>query len=376
MPDVILRDQDALSFLSSLTPNSAHAIVTDPPYGLSFMDSEWDAQIPSVEVWAEALQTLKPGGYLLAFGGTRTFHRQVCRIEDAGFEVLDHITWLYGQGYPKSHNQHGRWLGWGTALKPGWEPITVARRPLAGTVRENLLGHGCGALHIDAARIPVSDAQYSANCSRDRGHSGTRETGSVTDIRTGGGSASDIGRWPANVALDETAAAMLDEQTGVLKSGANPRRRASAKHKNTSRPFEGQKECSSLRLEDAGGASRFFYCAKASRRERDLGCEQLPERLLKWGHGGMGGFQSEGTKESAKNPWPTVKPIALMRWLIRLVAPPGALIVDPFLGSGTTGVAAVLEGVNFAGCDSNPIAMEIARERIGWARHQRNGVPA
>ena len=319
------------------------------------------------EAWAfEALRVLKPGGYLVSFGGTRTYHRMVAGIEDAGFEIRDQLAWLFGSGFPKSRNLGD---GWGTALKPGHEPILLARKPLAGTTAANVEIHGTGGINIDACRIPLTDqAAYERNHSGDRGHDGTRppEEKGATDMRMGGGSASGA-RWPANVLLDEAAAAALDEQTGTLTSGANPTRRGSDKFRDVYGDFEGQEQCEPARGVDRGGASRFFYCAKTSRKEREAGVD-TDERPLLWSNGtaNAGSFQGDGTKRSARNHHPTVKPIALMRWLCRLVTPPGGAILDPFTGSGSTGCAAVLEGFDFTGIEREAEYVAIAESRIAY----------
>lgn len=341
---------DCRELLPTLQESSVDATVCDPPYGLGFMGQGWDRGVPGVEFWRAVHRVQRAGMYLLAFGGTRTYHRIACAIEDAGFELHDCLAWLYGSGFPKHRSK----------LKPAWEPIILARKPAAKAT----------PLHIDDCRIPVADAAYAANCSGDRGHGGTRDKGErgVTDLRSGGGSASDLGRWPANVVLDEEAAALLDAQTGTLVSGANPTRRGSDRFRTTYGDFVGQRECEPARGADSGGTSRFYYCAKASREERDLGCEALPYRPLNWSSGEQspGTFQSEGTRKSARNFHPTVKPIALMRWLVRLVTPPGGTVLDPFAGSGTTGCAAALEGRAFIGCEADTAFAEIARARLGY----------
>lgn len=418
-----IRQGDCVEQMAAMAPESVDAVVCDPPYGIGFMGHEWDQpgehgatrrmgktapyaqdrRDPGVhaagpdaaaarstlrderqrgerdhtktrdrsssmqaghydlsatanrrfqawcEAWArEALRVLKPGGHMLVCGGTRTYHRMAAGIEDAGFEIRDCLVWLYGSGFPKSLDvgkamltapatpEAERWDGWGTALKPAHEPIVVARKPLAGTVAANVWEHGTGALNVDGCRVDVADDAYARNHSGDRGHGGTRsikERGS-TDLRPGGGSAS-TGRWPANVVLDEEAADQLDAQMGELVSGANPTRRGGDKFRTAYGDFEGQRECEPARGVDRGGASRFFYVAKASRSERGAG-----------------------------NSHPTVKPVALMEWLVRLVTPPGGLVLDPFTGSGTTGIAALREGFAFVGIEREAAYVDIARGRI------------
>lgn len=418
---------DCVEVMSAAPEASIDAIVTDPPYGLEFMGKAWDSlgggrtsspgigdrdtewvnsrgwndrrcancghlphggspckcDSPKIvhdlsrwrmmqdwhEAWAhEALRVLKPGGHLLAFGGTRTYHRLVVAVEDAGFEIRDTIAWLYGSGFPKSKNLDGEWQGWGTALKPAFEPIIVARKPLAGTVAANVLAHGTGALNIDACRIGTGDGG-----GRDGEESAERryaERGSTNFAPTPGprGGAAE-GRWPANVVLDETAAAMLDEQTGERAAGRFPGAQVSRPMENLGPVgFNGDAggTVQDARTLDAGGASRFFYVAKASRRERNAGLEGFAERPLNWSSGEQnpGSFQSEGTHRAARNHHPTVKPVELMRWLVRMVTPPGGRVLDPFAGSGTTGIACVLEGFRFIGIEREQEYADIANARI------------
>lgn len=354
---------DALDVLRTLEAESVHAVVTDPPYGLRFMGAAWDHGVPGEPFWRESLRVAKPGAHLVAFGGTRTFHRLTCAIEDAGWEIRDCLSWLYGSGFPKSENQHGAWEGWGSALKPGWEPILLARKPLCGTIAENLATHGCGALNIDACRLPVTDEAYARNCSGRRGHADNRHRPSAFTMTAGSGS--DAGRWPANVTIDQTAAELLDQQAGervsgkpgTMRSGVNTSAAYGAESRPPGTPMTG--------YGDRGGPSRFFYCPKASRAERDAGLHGEKQPLL-WSSGtkNPGSFQSPNTDRSARNPHPTVKPIELMRWLVRLVTPPGRIVLDPFMGSGTTGIAAACEGASFVGIDKVADYVEIARRRI------------
>jgi site-specific DNA-methyltransferase (adenine-specific) len=314
---------------------SVDAVVTDPPYGLSFMGKRWDYDVPSTEIWAECLRVLKPGGYLLAFAGTRTQHRMAVRIEDAGFEIRDMLAWMYGSGFPKSHNvskgfdreagilkpefksftvagsSHNanisktrptkgyvppapatdaakQWQGWGTALKPAMEPITMARKPFKATVAQNVQEWGTGAINIDGCRIGERELRR-LNRSGSIGYGGSEPQGIVDD----GG----IGRWPANVMHDGSA----------------------------------------VILQGMGEAARFFYTPKACKDDRDDGCD---------------------------NNHPTVKPTDLMRYLCRMVTPTGGIVLDPFTGSGSTGRGAVLEGFRFIGCEMDADYIEIAKARI------------
>jgi DNA modification methylase len=339
---------DCLDLMQTFEPESFDGVVTDPPYGLKFMGNAWDHGVPGGQFWVQTLRVIKPGAYLLAFGGTRTFHRLACAIEDAGFEIHDTISWLYGSGFPKHRSK----------LKPGWEPIILARRPAP---RATLL-------NIEACRLPVVDVDYARNHSGDRGHDGTRGPEDIgsTNIRAGGGSASDAGRWPANVVFDEQAAEMLDAQSGTLTSGANPTRRGSNKFANTYGEFVGQEQCEPARGVDVGGASRFYYCAKASRADRNAGLDGHAEKPLNWSSGtaSPGTFQRAGTHRAAQNHHPTVKPLELMQWLCRLVTPKGGTVLDPFCGSGSTGRAAVAEGFSFVGIELDPEYAAIARARI------------
>lgn len=348
---------DCIEVMASMPDCSVDAVVTDPPYGLEFMGKEWDAPWkngvhaearsrradelgdeskrsfiaagvnkyqagPEFQAWCEswaveALRVLKPGGHLVAFGGTRTYHRLTAGLEDAGFEIRDCLAWLYGSGFPKSHNvskaldragfesESARWGGWGTALKPAFEPAVLARKPLGGTVAANVLEHGTGALNIDGCRI-VDEGGGShcpggglCSCS-------SRVFGATKHPPRSGGS---VGRFPANVALDIEAAGMLDEAVGDRRSGS---RRAGVRK---GLGYHGARGDGGPAIEaSSGGPSRFFYCSKASRKER------------------------RGSEH------PTVKPLDLMRWLVRLVTPPGGVVLDPFAGSGTTGEAARAEG--------------------------------
>lgn len=343
----ILRG-DCRERLLDIPEASIDAAVTDPPYELGFMGRSWDATGVANDpaVWAEVLRVLKPGAHLFAFGGSRTYHRMACAVEDSGFELRDCLQWLYGTGFPKSLNVGG---GRGTALKPGYEPIILARKPLIGTVAANVQLHGTGALNIDACRIETTDdlnggAYSGAERKRDNySPSDSTADASLTRLRRGVGEyVQPTGRWPANVILDEEAAAELDEQAGERKRGANPTRRGADGDRVALGRFAGQEECAAPRGAEVGGASRFFYTPKASRKERDSG--------------------------GVRNTHPTVKPVALMRWLCRLVAPASGIVLDPFCGSGSTGVACMGEGLDFIGIEKEPEYAEIACQRLEAAR--------
>ena len=324
---------DCLEVLRSMADNSVDSIVTDPPYGLNFMGKKWDYDVPSVEIWAECLRVIKPGGHLLAFAGTRTQHRMACRIEDAGFEIRDMIAWVYGSGFPKSHN--GEWGG--TALKPALEPITMARKPLIGTVAANVAAHGTGGLNIDGCRVPIdqdADASQLRTMQRskreaDDGWGMSSVSGDIPSVvRTDG-------RWPANLIHDgssDVVAAFPDSNGSgtarVLKRCAKTENNGWGMN-TTAADF--------AHLPDAGtgSAARFFYCAKASKKDRGDG-----------------------------NGHPTVKPTDLMAYLCRLVTPPGGVVLDPFMGSGSTGKAAVREGFAFIGIEREADYLRIATARI------------
>lgn len=365
MIDSTVHHGDCLEVLRTLADCSVDAVVTDPPYGLSFMGRKWDYDVPSVDVWAECLRVLKPGGHLLAFAGTRTQHRMCCRIEDAGFEIRDMIAWVYGSGFPKSldvskaidkaagaeggkgavtgsigskrNSMAGdfaggeyheylpatdaarQWQGWGTALKPALEPITVARKPLVGTVAANVLAHGTGAINIGGCR--VGDEVLPAHV-RGLTRMGTFEgaEGNWTPERNG--------RWPANLIHDGS-----DEVIGLFPWQESGSRQQGVRK---GMGFHGADGDGGPAIEaSAGSAARFFYCAKASGRDR-----------------------------GDANTHPTVKPTDLMRYLCRLVTPPGGVVLDPFMGSGSTGKAAALEGFRFIGIEREAEYVEIAKARI------------
>jgi site-specific DNA-methyltransferase (adenine-specific) len=361
---------DCLDVLKSLDAESIDAIVTDPPYGLAFMGKKWDYDVPSTDIWQECLRVLKPGGHLLAFAGTRTQHRMAVRIEDAGFEIRDMIAWVYGSGFPKSldvskainkaagaerevvgtkdnkgrcagniaciglnTNKDGdpitapatpeaqQWAGWGTALKPALEPITLARKPLIGTVAENVLEYGTGALNIDGCRVE-GENWVKTPAKSDSGLGGGYLGGKKPILRE----SNHIGRWPANFIHDGS-----DEVTDLV-----------------------------------GSAARFFYCPKASKAEREAGLDGMEENpagslnMRIDAHAIKNGMNTE----PQRNHHPTVKPIDLMAYLCRLITPPNGTILDPFTGSGSTGVAALREGFKFIGIELNAEYAEIAQKRI------------
>lgn len=353
---------DCRESMAAMDADSVDSCVTDPPYHLTsivkrfgaenaapakvgktgayaraskgFMGQTWDGGDVAFqpETWAAVFRVLKPGAHLVAFSGTRTYHRMACAIEDAGFEIRDQLAWCYGSGFPKSHNQPG---GWGTALKPAWEPICLARKPLQGTVAKNIEVHSTGALNIDGCRIgdEVRHAAFTslAPCSGNRlGDAGTAEARRGTQ----GEAKEYVGRWPANIIHDgseEVLAAFPDApgQTGTV-TGNEP-----------SSPFANvygdmpNRAGSAIPRGDSGSAARFFYAAKASSEERGAG-----------------------------NSHPTVKPIDLMRWLCRLITPVGGTVLDPFAGSGSTLIAADAEQFDAIGCELSPDYAAIAERRV------------
>ena len=384
---------DCLALMAEMPDASFDAVVTDPPYGLGFMGKTWDDLPPGVEWAQECLRVLKPGGHLLAFGGSRTWHRLACAVEDAGFEIRDSIAWLYGSGFPKSldvskaidkaagaerevvgskldlpgYHLHGHsggeafghglavttpetrlaasqitapatpdaqtWQGWGTALKPAFEPVVMARKPLVGNVAANVLEFGTGALNVDGCRIGSEQRRNGGMSSLGVMHDDNWTPGAVQSVVTG--------RWPANVLLDDTQAAELDRQSGTTASSDRPRRNTAEAHNRTASMGKSSKDWTTGGHNDTGGASRFFYVAKAPQSERPK----------------VGGIAH-----------PTVKPLALMQWLIRLVTPPGGHILDPFAGSGTTVEAALRERVRVTAIEREADYLPLILQRI--ERHE------
>lgn len=400
---------DCIEMLKTLEDSSVDSIVTDPPYELGFMGKHWDSTgiANSVELWRECLRVLKPGGHLLAFSGSRTYHRMTCAIEDAGFEIRDQIMWIYGSGFPKSldvskaidkapgaereryerpafggtfSDDNGttygtalcntpatdaarQWHGWGTALKPAHEPICMARKPLIGTIAENVLAHGTGALNIDGCRVgsEVRHASYTsfAACSGNQlGAPGTAEARRGTQ----GDAKEYVGRWPANLIHDgseEVLRAFPDapcQLANAKNDGASGDNRIYGSLRNITTHSE-------VRIDGSASAARFFYCAKASRADRNEGL--ISSNRPATGNGAtMRECEDSDWKSRNGNHHPTVKPTDLMRYLCRLVTPPGGTVLDPFMGSGSTGKAAVLEGFGFIGIDQDQEYVEIAKKRI------------
>ena len=369
----MLLKGNCLELLAEMPDNSVDSIVTDPPYELGFMGKSWDNSgiAYSVELWSQALRVLKPGGHLLAFGGSRTYHRLASAVEDAGFEIRDQIMYLYGSGFPKSHNLKDEWQGWGTALKPAHEPIVVARKPLIGTVATNVLTYGTGALNIDGSRVGTTEKLSIGSNNRQNAlvNFGMKDNKETQEQNL-------QGRWPANVIHDGSEEVLegFPNTKGVVRKPTgkgilNPETgwNANSMIDTTVRGFA-----------DEGSAARFFYCAKASKSERNAGLdiEQFPLKNYTEANkmGGAGDTMLTGSgnpRDSRKqNFHPTVKPIALMRYLVKLVTPPNGTVLDPFLGSGTTAVAAILEGFNWMGCEMTEDYWSIIEARVAWAELQ------
>jgi DNA modification methylase len=408
-----------LDILPTLPDNSVDSIVTDPPYELGFMGKKWDSSgiAYSVELWQQCLRVLKPGGHLLSFGGTRTWHRVAVAIEDAGFEIRDSMAWLYGSGFPKSldvskaidkaagaerevidqsidrrndgtnyalgHSgnltsnqgitpEAQQWQGWGTALKPAFEPIVVARKPLGeGTVAANVLKWGTGGLNIDGSRIGTETIpQYQRTVIGGKALGGK---GVGIPQKPNGVTTHTTGRWPANIILDPYTAELLDEQSGTAK--AKPAREGK-KGGSGFGNFDNDKTADTYGKwpEDlGGGASRFFYVAKASKRDRNEGLDELEDSVVGSYSGNVAndgnkiGAQPDKPNQPAKNFHPTVKPTTLMEYLIKLVTPPGGVVLDPFTGSGSTGKASILQGFDFIGIEMTKEYLPIIEGRLKHA---------
>ena len=437
-----------LDMLDVIKPNFVSSIVTDPPYELNFMGKGWDNSGIAFqkETWEKCYTVLKPGGYLLAFGGTRTFHRIACAIEDAGFEIRDTIMWLYGSGFPKSMNiglaidkkegvqeQRGvggfnvggiqeqqnrtaklyigsttdgskqdaytdyksdsakQWAGWGTALKPAYEPIIVARKPCEGSTTDNVLKYGVGGINIDEGRVPFEDTPNPATNPLYRLQNGYRTTAnsddgdSVVGFGTSKNETSALGRFPSNVILtyDET-----DEQEvcggmpDTVSSGGSGEASTQNRFKNVYGEYKSGECASHLGgLGDSGNASRYFYTAKASVKDRDEGLDSLPDMKLAFGNQAQAELKRGNTFDEGgfnkilvrKNIHPTVKPVDLMQYLVRLVTPKGAIILDPFNGSGSTGKAVMYENTErqadykYIGIELTEQYLPISKARIEHA---------
>lgn len=425
--------------LKDLPADFVHSVVCDPPYGLSFMGKKWDYDVPSPKLWAEVYRVMKPGAYLIAFFGTRTYHRGVIAIEDAGFEIRDQIAWLYGSGFPKGLNisksidkklgtkekrkvvgEHkapagnkgknrslplkgmGKkgevmlteggseeaqdWEGWNTALKPAMEPIVIAMKPLEKglSITDNVMKHGVGCLNINECRVPVKEGDYehSGKSAPYGEHFIQGRTYGKRKVETGPREPHALGRYPANVIHDGS-----DEVTRLFTEGASPKSYVrSADGKNASVYGKGVGENAgslSLNFGDSGNNARFFYCAKASKSDRDEGMALSASKSMGGKGNGMQrvcsvcnsnimkGCECPGRTyihtESRKNHHPTVKPTDLMAYLCRLVTPKDGIVLDPFMGSGSTGKAAMKEDFRFIGVEMDPDYFEVAHTRVAHA---------
>lgn len=439
---------DNMESLKKLPDNSVDSVVSDPPYGLSFMGKKWDYDVPSVEFWKEVYRVLKPGGHVLSFGGTRTYHRMVVNIEDAGFEIRDQVMWLYGSGFPKSLNigkavdklqgnereewldekrtqpnirgngdqllisasgvevkerepiKHSKgtspWEGWGTSVKPANEPICVARKPLSEkSVAENVLKWGTGGINVDGCRVGTSGGTERSGLSP-YNEQGWRVGHTVVE--------KEEGRFPANIILECICDEVIKGEKGEVKRsgfrvggksensvGLNGIKNAPDNyndkgdiHTNPNCPCRLMDEQSGVSKSNCksgvkDGASRFFYQAKVSKKERNMGLDHFEDKTSQLNSGGIGRKISvekrlENNGENApttKNTHPTLKPINLMTYLCRLVTPPNGIVLDPFMGSGSTGIAAQLEGFRFIGMEMEEEYFKIAEARIeNWEKYK------
>jgi site-specific DNA-methyltransferase (adenine-specific) len=433
---VKLINNDCIEAMKAMSDNSVDSIVTDPPYELGFMGKSWDASgiAFNIEVWQEALRVLKPGGHLIAFSGSRTYHRMAVAIEDAGFQIRDQIMWVYGSGFPKSLNisksieakittgsanktafknlkgeqiergnwgiakqqfDHGQrdtnydetagetrlgnleattleaiqWDGWGTALKPAHEPMVLARKPLEGTVANNVLTWGVGGLNIDGSRVVSDDWDEKTVLGKYRGtnegnDSVTNNFG-VKEIKSTNTESTLIGRFPANFIHDGSDEVLaLFPDTGKSTGGRIGKKTMG----DVTNVPAGEYEAGDPGYGDSGSAARFFYCAKASKRDRNEGLDDAFQAKKSDTRDAVGAGIWEQMNAAHKNHHPTVKPTDLMRYLCRLVTPPAGIVLDPFMGSGSTGKAAMLEGFDFIGIEQSAEYVEIAKARIAWAK--------
>jgi site-specific DNA-methyltransferase (adenine-specific) len=432
-----LINADCIEAMKAMPDNSVDSIVTDPPYELGFMGKSWDASgiAFNIEVWQEALRVIKPGGHLIAFSGSRTYHRMAVAIEDAGFQIRDQIMWVYGSGFPKSYNiakgieglltkgsaswnkwhelngelgeakgqgangltklnashgnrpeqyaSHGslqldpttpeaqQWNGWGTALKPAHEPIVLARKPLEGTVANNVLTFGVGGLNIDGTRVGSEGGTKAENFGEVRGeifgNGKGKPTNTVAEL--------NAGRFPANFIHDgsDEVVALFPDTGKSTPSKGHFRNGNTVGDERTSTGaglYGDGAWISGSQHNDSGSAARFFYCAKASKRDRNEGLDGFEAKRDHDGRkdGGVGGDNPRNRTNNAKlNHHPTVKPTTLMQYLVRLVTPPNGVVLDPFMGSGSTGKACAYEGFDFIGIDQSAEYVAIAQARIDFA---------
>ena len=372
-----LINADCIAAMKEMHDNSVHSIVTDPPYELGFMGKAWDASgiAFNIEVWKEALRILKPGGHLLAFSGSRTYHRMAVAIEDAGFEIRDQIMWVYGSGFPKSRNLKEEWQGWGTALKPAHEPIVLARKPLISTVANNVLKFDVGALNIDGSRVKFQSEADKASATP-QGKVTVNNVGNMPDVENDGRKElarpdNSKGRWPANFihdGSDEVLALFPDTKSGAVKPYVRNKENVNVDF------LQGTNEVEKSFDANSGSAARFFYCAKASKRDRNEGLDGFDARNYSdRGSDGMRDKNSIVTRHTiTANYHPTVKPTSLMQYLVKLVTPLNGTVLDPFMGSGSTGKACAYEGFDFIGIDQSAEYVAIAQARIDFALEELN----
>ena len=352
-----MTEGDAAQELRGIRDQEAHAVITDPPYGIAFMDNDWDSfgngirGMRAFQAWTadwaqEAARGTRPGANWLVFASPRTVHRTACGLEDAGIQIIDCLMWIFGEGFPKTPMESD---GGSTRLKPGYEPILLGRTPTSETARDTYRRYGTGMLQIGDCLIEGTDGNghWSGDDGSDRGSRPGYDGG----FRHGG--RRRHGRWPANVLLDSSAAEALDAQAGERRSGAGPQSRRAPKHGSRVYRglFRGDRMSKPPETGSAGRASRFFYCQKATDEDRSL-C-------------------ADGS-DAGPNKHPCVKPTGLMRWLVRLTTRKEQTILDPFTGSGTTGVASLMEGRSFIGIEKNQRDAQTARRRLsGRSRREQ-----
>jgi site-specific DNA-methyltransferase (adenine-specific) len=381
-----LINGDCIAEMKKMDANSIDSIVTDPPYEIGFMGKGWDNTgiAYNKKMWAEALRVLKPGGHMLAFSSTRTYHRMVCAIEDSGFEIRDQLAWIYGSGFPKSQNVGKKvkeYDGWGTALKPAQEPIVLARKPLSEkTVAANVTKYGTGAIDIDASRVATGTDDIPSAGNRTATF-GTQETISGGD-GSGGYIANNKGRWPANIIHDgsEEVMELFPEAGNGWKKNYGEKDYKGKQYKGGT--FGGGGYLGGSTYNDNGSAARFFYCAKANKQDRNDGWEEITAKSITNSKGnGLGRVCNICSASILKpcdcenNSWilpvtnknnhPTVKPTALMQYLVRMITPVDGTVLDPFNGSGSTGKAAMLlKKYNYIGIDLSADYISISKARI------------
>ena len=366
---MLLLNENCIEEMQKLIDDGVQvdSIVTDPPYELGFMGKSWDSTGIAFDkkTWELALKLLKPGGHLLAFSASRNYHRMAVAIEDAGFEIRDQLMWLYGSGFPKSHNLGD---GWGTALKPAHEPIVMARKLIEGTNKNNREKYGTGGINIDGCRVETDpevddmlrevDRKERVSETWKEGSGFKNENNNLTGVR-------EDGRFPANV-MHDGSEEVLSGFPNTGQGGGKPYSYAGREYDNKDTSmFNGDKPQAPSNYNDMGTAARFFYCPKVSKSERNIGLYDEPEKQ----------YSHDGRKKKIENPYqrnksvsknnhPTVKPIELMKYLCRLVTPKDGTVLDPFMGSGSTGMAAKDEGFEFIGIEREKEYFEIAEKRI------------